>query len=54
VTRGKRAKGEAKRHKETYVRPASKAHKRWAMLLKQVYEVDPLQCDRLEVRKCPG
>ena len=26
------------------MRPATEAHKRWAMLLKQVYEVDPLQC----------
>ena len=31
------------------MRPASEAHKRWAMLLKQVYEVDPLQCP-----KCGG
>jgi len=37
-------------HREIYVRPASKAHKRWPMLLKQVYEVDPLQCDRPEGR----
>ena len=44
VSRGKRAKGKGKQYRETYVRPASEAHKRWAMLIKQVYEVDPFEC----------
>ncbi|MFB6346836.1 MAG: transposase [bacterium] len=45
VSRGKRARAEGEQGSETtYVRPAPLAHKRWAMLIKQVYEVDPLEC----------
>jgi len=45
VFRGRRAKADGEQGSEsTYVLPAPRAHKSWAMLLKQVYEVDPLQC----------
>ncbi|MFP4686949.1 MAG: transposase [bacterium] len=55
VARGKRAKTAGEQgSKTTHVRPATEAHKRWAMLIKQVYEVDPLVCDQPEGRKCPG
>jgi len=45
VSRGKRAKAEGKRgSKTTYVKPAPVAHKTWAMLIKQVYEAELLEC----------
>jgi len=45
VARGKRAKTAGEQgSKTTHVRPATEAHKCWAMLIKQVYEVDPLEC----------
>jgi hypothetical protein len=30
------------------VNPATEAHQRWAALIKQVYEVDPLECPECE------
>ncbi|MGM0381668.1 MAG: transposase, partial [bacterium] len=47
VSRGKRAKGKGKQYKETYVRPASEAHKCWAILLKQVRQASVVE--RLKV-----